>query len=71
MQQIMNYYSEMHDITRGKAQHDRTFVYGWKRIKNNVENKIIKLITPENEIKQIYMMWITKLLVESSSPSLS
>ena len=71
MQEIVDYYSSMHEVTGGKVQKEKFMIFSWKWKSNKIVEVAINVIINGDVIKSINMKHIIKALGVYASPFLS
>ena len=71
MQEIVNYYANMHEATGGKVQKDKVMMYGWKWKNDQIVEVPMNIIINGKKIRMINVKYSVKTLGVHISPSLS
>ena len=71
MQEIVDYYSSMHEVTGGKVQKEKFMIFSWKCKITKMVDVAIKVIINGDVIKSIDVKHIIKALGVYASPCLS
>ena len=71
MQEIVDYYSSMHEVTGGKVQKEKFMMFSWKWKSKKIVEVAIKVIINGDVIKSIDVKHIIKALRVYVSPCLS